>query len=389
MNINSFFKTIETSTKKNTQPPKKQNIKPITHNNIFKQIITLPFRYGNYTIQIPEKFDNEFLFNIAGINKIDLMPIEQIIFFDLETIGLSIGAGNYPFLIGLLYIKKKQIYIKQYFIDNVGKLPLFLKEISDILKQHNYIITYNGKTFDIHILKNQLLLNQLDKSFIDNLVHIDLLHIARRIWKQELNNFSLGTIEEKIIKFIRQDDVPGYEIANYYFEFLRTGNWQLIFPILEHNKNDIISLLALLLLINNNKINSSFNKQQQHNILYFFHKQKKYQEVIEFYEEYNSIDNQILEIIADTYKKMKKHQQAEKLWEKIQNINSLIELAKLYEFKIKDFKKALDYSKIALSKINGLIEKNYYFKQTINQELKNNIQNRITRLKRKIEKNEN
>ena len=45
----------------------------------------------------------------------------------------------------------------------------------------------------------------------------------------------------------RSEDIPGAEIPMRYFDYLRTGDFGLIEPILYHNQEDILSLLGLVI----------------------------------------------------------------------------------------------------------------------------------------------
>ncbi|MBI4456441.1 MAG: ribonuclease H-like domain-containing protein [Acidobacteria bacterium] len=48
---------------------------------------------------------------------------------------------------------------------------------------------------------------------------IDLLHIARTLWKGRVADCTLLTLEQEILGFHRQQDLPSHQIPQIYFEF--------------------------------------------------------------------------------------------------------------------------------------------------------------------------
>ena len=75
---------------------------------------------------------------------------------------------------------------------------------------------------------------------------MDLLHEARRIYKKDLPNCKLQTLERHICGRERDDDIPGSEIPAAYNEFVRTGNAHKIRSILMHNLYDIFTMADLM-----------------------------------------------------------------------------------------------------------------------------------------------
>lgn len=56
----------------------------------------------------------------------------------------------------------------------------------------------------------------------------------------------MGDLEKEILGFFRdQDDVPGYLIPQYYFDYLANGDARPLAGIFYHNVFDIVSLAAL------------------------------------------------------------------------------------------------------------------------------------------------
>jgi uncharacterized protein len=76
-------------------------------------------------------------------------------------------------------------------------------------------------------------------------VHWDLLTSTRRIWRNRLKDCSLGNIERQILGVQRFGDIPGAMIPDLYFAFLRNHDPGPLRPVFSHNHEDIVSLARL------------------------------------------------------------------------------------------------------------------------------------------------
>jgi hypothetical protein len=165
----------------------------------------------------------------------------RIAFIDTETTGLSGGAGVCAFLIGIGYLTKNGFVVEQFMMSDFPAEPEMLRRVGETLRGFDVIASYNGRAFDIPILDSRFLLNRVRESLSDR-PQLDLLHAARRIWKHRLDNCSLKSIEANVLDFFRVDDIDSWLIPQTYFEFLRTGERDLIEPVMHHNRLDILSL---------------------------------------------------------------------------------------------------------------------------------------------------
>jgi hypothetical protein len=78
-----------------------------------------------------------------------------------------------------------------------------------------------------------------------HLPHLDLLHPARRLLSHRLSDRRLGALEAAVLGFEREGDIPGSEIPQRYFDWLRLRDGRLMADVFEHNRMDILSLAAL------------------------------------------------------------------------------------------------------------------------------------------------
>ncbi len=169
----------------------------------------------------------------------------EIIFLDTETSGLAGGTGTFAFLIGLGRHTLDGFEVVQFFMRDPSQETALLAALDEFLSPFRAVVTFNGKTFDLPLLNTRFTLNGLTSPF-GRFEHIDLLHLARRIWRDRLPSRALSDLEKEIAGFTRaMDEVPGYLIPQYYFDYLRTQDARPLKGVFYHNVIDITSLAAL------------------------------------------------------------------------------------------------------------------------------------------------
>ncbi len=175
------------------------------------------------------------------LKSISLTDVENFKFMDIETKGLS----NVPvILIGVAEIKNNKIISSQYFLRDYSEEAAVIDGYLSHLDEDSVHVTFNGKSFDVPFIKNRCLYNRMEPKL--ELPHLDLMYFAKNIWGDELPNCKLQTIEKELFGLERQDDVPGQYIPGYYDTYLSQNNIGPIVPIIEHNRQDIISLAWFL-----------------------------------------------------------------------------------------------------------------------------------------------
>ena len=89
---------------------------------------------------------------------------------------------------------------------------------------HDVLVTFNGKSFDWPMVLDRSVRHRLaGKRPAAELLHVDLLHHARRRWRRQLPDCRLQTLEQLVCRRRRSDDIPGQRIPAAYAEFVRTG----------------------------------------------------------------------------------------------------------------------------------------------------------------------
>jgi uncharacterized protein YprB with RNaseH-like and TPR domain len=184
---------------------------------------------------------------LAGVE-----PVRRpFVFFDLETTGLSGGAGTHAFLVGCGWFEHDGHFVtRQFLLTRFADERALLKAVASDLAQAGALVTFNGKSFDAPVLETRYLFHRLQWA-AEGLAHVDILHPARRFWKPGIDGVSdaggcsLIALERRILGATRVGDVPGFEIPSRYFTFLRGGDPRPLAAVLEHNRLDLLSLAGL------------------------------------------------------------------------------------------------------------------------------------------------
>ena len=172
--------------------------------------------------------------------------IEKALFLDTETTGLSGGAGTVAFLVGVGFIEKGRLTVEQLLMPTYAHEAEMLDRISTLMADKDTVIHFNGKTFDMPLLKSRFTMNRMADKYFE-LNQLDLLHPAKRLWKLRLGSCRLCNLEREILCFEREGDIPGSEVPQRYFSYLKTNDFALLEDIIDHNRQDIVTLMHLLL----------------------------------------------------------------------------------------------------------------------------------------------
>ena len=171
-------------------------------------------------------------------------PPDELLFYDTETTGLSGGAGSLAFLVGLARPVAGGIELEQLFLADFPGESEFLQALSErLFALPVTLVSYNGKGFDSHLLRARFSLAGLEAPFAEQL---DLLYPVRRFWRRVLPECSLTAVAEAVLGVRRSLDIPGAEVPDAYFEYLRRGDIGRLPLVFEHNRQDILAMVGLL-----------------------------------------------------------------------------------------------------------------------------------------------
>jgi hypothetical protein len=167
------------------------------------------------------------------------------LFLDTETTGMSGGTGTVAFLIGLAWREGDGLMLIQYFLTDFNQENALLWAVGQYVEHAGVLVSYNGRTFDWPLLQTRLVMRRVDPAW-PSPPHLDLLTLARRIFKPRLPDCALQTIEQAVLDLHREEDLPGTLIPSRYFAWLREGDERVLEPVFLHNRQDVLSMALLL-----------------------------------------------------------------------------------------------------------------------------------------------
>lgn len=182
----------------------------------------------------------------AGDERLNETSPLRFAFLDAETTGLARGAGTYAFMVGVGMYDGASFQLSQLFLRDPSEEPALLAALEDLLAPCEALVTFNGKTFDLPLLRTRYIASGQAFPFA-GLPHLDLLALARRLWRSRLPSRALGCLEREVLALSRSaEDVEGWMIPELYFDYLRDGDARPLSAIFYHNAVDVLSMAALL-----------------------------------------------------------------------------------------------------------------------------------------------
>lgn len=295
---------------------------------------------------------------------------QSFAFIDTETTGLAGGTGTYAFLIGAGRFEGQEFHLAQFFMRDPAEEPAQLAALEEFLAPCTAIVTFNGKTFDVPLLNTRFTYHGWRTPFLDT-AHVDLLHLARRLWRDRLPSRTLGNLEIQILGASRtEEDVPGYMIPEMYFQYLRDGDAQPLKSVFYHNAVDVISMAALF-----NHMSAlladPFNGRVEHGVdlialAKLFEGVGDLETATRLYIhglEHEDVQHSrlpknvlldALSRLATIYKHQENWAAALALWEQAArhgHLEAHVELAKYYEHRAKDYRRASDWTAAAITTV--------------------------------------
>ena len=166
---------------------------------------------------------------------------EDFVFLDIETLGLF---SRPIILFGVGIIENGNFVVRQYLLRDIGEEAAALTALSGhFVGTKKALVTFNGKAFDLPYVQDRLAYYGIPP--VARVPHFDVLHFARRRWKGQYPSCRLGELESAILGVGREEDVPGQMVPEFYETYLRTKNCGPLVPIVDHNRQDVLSTARL------------------------------------------------------------------------------------------------------------------------------------------------
>jgi len=295
-----------------------------------------------------------------------LPPPSQLVYLDTETTGLAGGTGTCAFLIGIGAAEGSQFVVRQFFLRDYPEEKALLTALSEVLETYRGLVTFNGKTFDVPLLETRYALARL-KSPFPRLLHLDLLHPARRLWRLRLTSCELQNLEKEVLGISREGDVAGSEIPGIYFDYLRTGDAQGLQPVFYHNALDIVTLAALSAelarAVGNGSTGTLASSLDMFSLSRIFHRAGAREQSVSTCQRAlaaglpPSVETRALWHLASQHKQHRKYELAAEIWLELTRrepelaLAAFEELAIYYEHRRRDARTALEFTLAALERL--------------------------------------
>ena len=282
---------------------------------------------------------------------------EELLFLDTETTGLSGGVGTIAFEVGLGEIRGETLRVTQLYVRDYDEEEDMLRRLLPFFAGKRAVVTFNGKTFDLPLLTSRCTLYRLRAPW-QELPHLDLIHPARRLYKLRLRRCALSDLEEKVLGTPRQDDLPGREAPAIFAQFLRTRDERPLRRVFDHNFQDVCALALLLDALA--RAHAAPERQVHFQDLYSAGRiydragredvaERCYARVVA-----GSCRVRAGQALGRLYRRQGRTQEALRLMEDMAAAGSggafpYVEMAKIYEHRLKDPARALRYATLALT----------------------------------------
>ena len=334
-----------------------------------------------------------------------LQDPEKWLFLDTETTGLAGGTGTYAFLTGIAWWDAGGLQVEQFFMRDFTDELSVLCELAERIAERPVLVTFNGKTFDWPLLESRFSMSR--RIATPKLAaHLDLLHPARALWKLRLGSVRLIELEQEVLDverlgWHRADDVASALIPQFYFDYLRGGSAAPLVSVVRHNQMDLRGLAALF-----GKINSMLAEEEPADtdgrdlfgLSRYLNRRgdapraaKMCSMAIEvgLPTEHKHQASRELALMA---RRRGDHAGAAKLWESLlhgsQNaVEACERLAIYYERREKDLARAMEYTRLGLSKLySGELRLNDSYAEARIARQEKSLMQRMVRLEKRMTK---
>lgn len=173
-----------------------------------------------------------------------LVPPISHAYLDTETTGLSGGTGTQVFAASVCRPTAAGLELAQLFLPDPAGEPAFLSLLEAELGGSARLATYNGSRFDLPLLRTRWVMARMPGD-LEHPAHLDLLTLTRALLRQRLASCALSVVEERVLGFERDRDLPGRLVPDAYLRYLRQGSTSVLELALEHNRQDVLSLFHL------------------------------------------------------------------------------------------------------------------------------------------------
>ncbi len=197
--------------------------------------------YGDITLGEARAVDLGELFERLALSDGSLPSVPDVLYLDTETTGLS--EEDFAFCVGLGGWEEDDFRIRHYVFDSLESEEALLAAVADRVRAHDLLCTFNGRRFDVPLLRRRYDHREMPSPF-ESIHHFDVLRASRKT-HPNLESHSLTSMETHSLGLERTDDLPGQEVPRRWESFQETGDPELLEDVFEHNRGDILAMVAL------------------------------------------------------------------------------------------------------------------------------------------------
>ncbi|MCW5877224.1 MAG: ribonuclease H-like domain-containing protein [Anaerolineales bacterium] len=356
---------------------------------VIEQLLPAEEPYGQTPLRFPA--DLEKVAAWTQDTRVALLPAERFVFLDTESTGVW-GSGTLAFLVGIGRFTEGGFQQTQFFLREPIEERAMLDAVNRTISNEDALVTFNGKSFDIPLLRARYLTNSSPHPF-GQLPHVDLLHLARRLWRELLPSRALGDLEASLLGVQRgEEEVPGWMVPQIYIDYLRSGDARPLAGVLYHNSMDVLSLAALLEHLANKlaaPLEASEHHSELHAIGRLYADTGFADEAIDVFQNTLAMDvpaeskHRLQQNLALLFRRRGDYEAALQLWEQAAAegyVYAHVEIAKYYEHRAGDVRLALQYTQQAITLVgNGAPQHEQAYWEPL-------LVHRLARLERKMAK---
>ncbi len=204
--------------------------------------------HGDVALGSALEADFRHLERMTGDPRLAGFDARDALFLDIEATGLEHGAGTLAFLVGIGFFEGDTLRLEQILLRDHDEEPALLALLWERVQRFRYLVSFNGKSFDLSVLQNRMVMHRMcsrEESQLKLRPHLDLLHVSRSVYKGLWADVRLQTLEKQVFGFVRHDDMPGSMAASCWFSWLREADPGPLVGIAVHNRHDVLSMVAL------------------------------------------------------------------------------------------------------------------------------------------------
>ncbi len=270
----------------------------------------------------------------------------SIIGIDTETTGLAGGTGTAAFMVGIAEAGPARVRIRQWLLTAFSGEAAMLAEVASSLAGADLMVSYNGKTFDLPLLRDRQRLQR--GAALPEPPHLDLLYATRRLFRGVWPDCRLVTAEQRLLGLFRKDDLPGAQAPAAWRNFLAGVAADTLPGVVRHNALDVLSLLVLGPVLARVLRNPSSYGADAHAAARIWSRHGEQVRALQVLERSrHHLDTRGTLELARTLRRAGRGAEAAILWERLaeQGVPEAVEhLAKYHEHVRRDWRSAMSYA---------------------------------------------